>query len=82
MVILELVLSFRIGREALAMEKGAILAMELGLENVILKGVKDKDCKGLASNIISGIILEMSKFKMAEVRHISRNSNKIAHELA
>nr|POE58611.1 hypothetical protein CFP56_50200 [Quercus suber] len=37
--------------EALAMEKGAILAMELGLENVILEGdslqtiqvVKDKD---------------------------------------
>ena len=76
--------------EALAMEKGAILAMELGLDNVILEGdslqtiqaIKDKDCRGLASNIISGIILEMSKFKMAEVRHISRNSKKIAHELA
>ena len=59
--------------------------MELGLENVILKGdslqtiqtVKDRDCKGLADNIISSIILEMSKFKMAEVRQISRNSNKI-----
>ena len=24
----------------------------------------------------------MSKFRMTEVRHISRNSNKIAHELA
>ena len=76
--------------EALAMEKGAILAMELGLENVILEGdsmqtvqaVKEKGCKGLAGNIISGIILEMSKFRMAEVRHISRNGNKIPHELA
>ena len=37
------------------------------LENVILEGdsmqtvqaVKDKDCKGLAGNIISGIILEL-----------------------
>ena len=36
----------------------------------------------MVGNIISGIILEMSKFRMAEVRHISRNSNKIAHELA
>ena len=76
--------------KALAMEKGAILAMELGLENVILERdslqtiqtVKDKDCKGLAGNIISGIKLEMSKFRMTEVRHISRNRNKIAHELA
>ena len=72
------------------MEKGAILAMELGLENVILEGdsmqtvqaIKDIDCKGLAGNIISGIILEMSFCRMAEVRHISRNGNKIAHELA
>ena len=52
----------------------------------LLKGrtqaVKEKDCKGLAGNIISGIILEMSNFRMAEVRHISRNGNKIAHELA
>jgi len=76
--------------EALAMEKGAILAVELGLENVILEGdsmqtvqaVKDKDCKGLAGNIISGIILELSNFRRAEVRHISRYGNKIAHELA
>ena len=75
--------------EALAMEKGAILAVELGLENVILErdsmqtvqAVKDKDCKGLAGNIISSIILEMSNFRMAEVRHISRNGNMIAHEL-
>ena len=36
----------------------------------------------MVGNIISGIILEMSKFRMVEVRHISRNSNKIAHELA
>ena len=63
--------------KALAMENGAILAMELGLENVILERdslqtiqtVKDIDCKGLAGNIISGIILEMSKFRMTEVRH-------------
>ena len=47
-----------------------------------IQAVKDKDCKGLAVNIISGIILEMSKFRMAEVRHISRNGNKIARELA
>ena len=36
----------------------------------------------MAGNIISGIILGMSKFRMAEVRQISRNGNKIAHELA
>ena len=76
--------------EALAMEKGVILALELGLENVILErdslqtiqAVKDKECKGMTGHIISGIIHEMSKFKMAEARHINRNGNKIAHELA
>ena len=75
--------------EALAMEKGVILALELGLENVILErdslqtiqAVKDKECKGMTGHIISGIP-EMSKFKMAEARHINRNGNKIAHELA
>ena len=76
--------------EALAMEKGAILAFDLGLENVILEGdslqtiyaVNKKDYRGMTGHIISGIIHEMSKFKMAEARHINRNGNKIAHELA
>ena len=36
----------------------------------------------MTSHIISGIIHEMSKFGMAEARHINRNDNKIAHELA
>ena len=47
-----------------------------------IQAVKDKDCKGLAGIIISGIILEMSNFRMGVVRHISRNGNKIARELA
>ena len=76
--------------EALAMEKGVILAFDLGLENVILEGdslqtiqvVDKKDYRGMTSHIISGIIHEMSKFKMVEARHINRNGNKIAHELA
>ena len=75
--------------KALAMEKGAILALELGSENVILEGyslqtiqgVKDKECKGMTGHIISGIIHEKSKFRMAEARHINRNGKKIAHEL-
>ncbi|XP_050286879.1 uncharacterized protein LOC126725906 [Quercus robur] len=76
--------------EALAMEKGVILAFDLGLENVILEGgslqtiqaVNKKDYRGMTGHIISGIIHEMSKFKMVEARHINRNGNKIAHELA
>ena len=47
-----------------------------------VQAVKDKDCKGLAGNIISGIILELFNFRRAEVRHISRYGNKKAHELA
>ena len=47
----------------MAMEKGVILAIELGLENVILEGdsmqilqaVKDKDCTGMVGHIIFGI---------------------------
>ncbi|KAF3954066.1 hypothetical protein CMV_020539 [Castanea mollissima] len=76
--------------EALAMEKGVSLAFELGLEKVILEGdslqtiqvVRDKDCRGMTSHIIAGIIHELSKFRVAKVRHINRNGNKIAHELA
>ncbi|KAF3951697.1 hypothetical protein CMV_022679 [Castanea mollissima] len=69
--------------EAIVMEKGVSLALELGLEKVILEGdslqtiqaVRDKDC-------IAGIIHDLSKFRVAEVRHINRNGNKLAHELA
>ena len=76
--------------EVLAMGKCVILALELGLKNVILEGdslqtiqaIKDKECKGMTGHIISGIIHEMSKFRMAKARHINRNGMKIAHELA
>ena len=62
----------------------------LGLENIMLEGdslqiiqaVQAKDCRGVASHIIAGIIQEMLKFRMAVTRHISRNGNKVAHELA
>ena len=76
--------------KVLVMRKGVILALELGLKNVILEGdslqtiqaIKDKECKGMTGHIISGIIHEMSKFRRAEARHINRNGKKIAHELA
>ena len=35
----------------------------------------------MTGHIVSGITHEMSKFKMAEARHINRNGKKIAHEL-
>ena len=49
--------------KAMAMEKGVILAIELGLDNVILEGdpmqivqeIEDKDCKGMVGHIIFGI---------------------------
>ena len=71
--------------EAIAMEQGFVLAHMLGLENIMVEGdalqtiraVQAKDCKGVA-----GIIQEMSKFQIAVTRHISRNGNKVAHELA
>ena len=76
--------------EAIAMEQGFVLAHMLGLENIMVEGdalqtiraVQAKDCKGVAGHIIASIIQEMSKFQMAVTRHISRNGNKVAHELA
>ena len=76
--------------EAIAMEQGFVLAHMLGLENIMVEGdalqtiraVQAKDCKGVAGHIIAGIIQEMSKFQIAVTRHISRNGNKVAHELA
>ena len=38
--------------------------------------------RGMAGHIIANIIQEMSNFQMVVSRHISRNGNKVAHELA
>ena len=47
-----------------------------------IQAVQAKDCRGVAGHIIASIIQEMSKFQLVVTRHISRNSNKVAHELA
>ena len=76
--------------EAIAMEQGIVLAQMLGLENIMVEGdslqtiqaVQVKDCRGVAGHTIAGIIQEMSNFQLVVTKHISRNGNKVAHELA
>ena len=76
--------------EAIAVEQGLVLAKELDLEKIIVEGdslltiqaVETMDVRGVAAHIIKGIVQTCSSFQEAKVRHIDRNSNKIAHELA
>ena len=66
------------------------MAKELDLEKIIVKGdslltiqvVETMDVREVVGHIINGIGQVCSSFQEAKVRHIDRNSSKIAHELA
>ncbi|KAL0011992.1 hypothetical protein SO802_007100 [Lithocarpus litseifolius] len=76
--------------EAIAMEQGIILAKNLGLEKTIFEGdsmqtiqaIEAKEVRSVAGHIVRGILQNLPSFQEARVRHIGREGNKIAHELA
>ena len=76
--------------EAIAMEQGMILAKNLGFENTIFYGdslqtiqaIEAKEVRSVIGHIVSSCLQILPCFQKARVRHISRDGNKIAHELA
>ncbi|XP_023897858.1 uncharacterized protein LOC112009757 [Quercus suber] len=76
--------------EAIAMEQGMILAKNLGLERTIFEGdslqtiqaIEAKEVRSVIGHIVGCCLQIIPSFQEAKVRHISREGNKIAHELA
>ena len=76
--------------EAIAMEQGMILAKNLGLEKTIFEGdslqtiqaIEAKEVRSVAGHIVRSCLQNLPSFQEARVRHISRDDNKITHELA
>ena len=76
--------------EAIAMKLGIILTKNLGLEKTIFEGdsmqtiqaIEAKEVRSIVGHIVRGILQNLPNFQEAKVRHIGRDVNKIAHELA
>ena len=76
--------------EAIAMEQGMILAKNMGLERTIFEGdslqtiqaIEVKDVRIVIGHIVKSCLQIFPSFQEARIRHISREGNKIAHDLA
>lgn len=76
--------------EALAVEAGVLLAKELGLQQVILESdslivvqeISSKDVSRETSHITQGILCILECSSSWQIRHVKREFNKVAHELA
>ena len=76
--------------KAIVMEQGMILAKKLGLEKTIFEGdslqtiqaIEAKEMRSVVGYILRSCLQNLPSFQEARVRHISRDGNKIAHELA
>ena len=76
--------------ETIAVEKGVLLAKEMGLQHILLEtdalivvqslAVGDKG--GSLGHFIQGISENLSFFSGWQINHLSRDCNKVAHELA
>ena len=76
--------------EAIAMEQGMILAKNMGLERTIFEGdslqtiqaIEAKEVRSVIGHIVKSCLQNFPSFQEARIRHISREGNKIAHDLA
>ena len=76
--------------EALAIEEGILLARQKMLKQVIIESNSLSVVDAISSNspygdirpIIQGILLLSSSFDIWKVKHLKREYNKVAHELA
>ena len=76
--------------EALAVEQGILLAQQKMLTQVILESESLSIVDAISSNsphgelqpIVQGILLLSSFFDVWKVKHLKREYNKVAHELA
>ena len=76
--------------EALAMEQGILLAQELQLSRVILESdalavvqaLNDNSTGSELGHILQGIQLVRESFEFCSFKHVNRDFNAVAHELA
>ena len=76
--------------EALALEQGILLAQEMHLPRVILEcdalavvqALNDNSTGGELGRILQGILLVCDSFEFCIFKHVSRDFNVVAHELA
>ena len=72
------------------MEQGMILAKNMGLERTIfevdslqtIQAIEGKEVRSVIGHIVKSCLQFFPSFQEARIRHISREGNKIAHELA
>ncbi|XP_050280798.1 uncharacterized protein LOC126721784 [Quercus robur] len=76
--------------EALAIEAGILLARELDLQQIIIESdslatvqrILAKDYSGGLGHIVNGIVNLLDGFAGWQIRHLKRDFNRVAHELA
>ena len=76
--------------ELFAMEQGVLLAQEMGVQQAIfesdassvIQAISQDLCGGESGHLIQGIQLVKSNFLSCSFRHVKRDSNRAAHELA
>ena len=76
--------------EALAIEAGVLLARELDFQQIIIEsdslavvqGISAKDYGGGFGHIVNGIVNLLDGFAGWQTRHVKRDFNRVAHELA
>ena len=76
--------------EALAVEQGVLLAQELQLSRVIvesdalavIQAINDNTTGSDLGHILQGVLLVCESFESCNFKHLSRDFNAVAHELA
>ena len=76
--------------EALEIEAGILLARELDLQQIIIESdslatvqrILAKDYSGGLGHIVNGIVNLLDGFAGWQIRHLKRDFNRVAHELA
>ena len=76
--------------EAIALENGVLLALEMNLTDVIIESdslsvvqsVQKKKIYGALGHIIQGTLSALSTFRSWKIQRLKRESNRAAHELA
>ena len=76
--------------KALAVECGILLARDMKISQVIIESdaasivsnINDKFVDGYLGNLYQGIIALLSSFPSWRIKHVKRECNRVAHELA
>ena len=76
--------------EALAVECGILLARDMKISQIIIESdaastvsdINDKFMDGYLGNLYQGIIALLSSFSSWKIKHVKRECNRVAHELA